>query len=30
MVPRTIARPIELPVLPPIDLPMSAAIFPAT
>ncbi len=24
-VPRTIARPIELPILPPIDLPMSAA-----
>ena len=30
MVPRTIARPTELPALPPIDFPMSAAIWPAT
>src|SRR5215510_13311594 len=30
MVPRTMARPTELPILPPIDLPMSAATWPAT
>src|SRR5437899_8096140 len=30
MVPRTMARPTELPILPPIDLPRSAAIWPAT
>src|SRR5262249_38354879 len=28
-VPRTMARPIELPVLPPTDFPISAAIWPA-